>query len=67
MFLSAWKAGKKIAASIGLGVTLLCLASSVIPTSDVTNVWLFEAKLAAGTAGMIGSGWLLYARGRARI
>jgi len=67
MFLSAWKAGKRIAAFIGLATTLLCLACSVIPTADVTNVWLFEAKLAAGTIGMIGSGWLLYARGRARI
>lgn len=67
MFLSAWKAGQRIAAFAGLVVTLLCLAASIVPTPDVTNVWLFEAKLAAGTIGMIGSGWLLYARGRARI
>jgi amino acid transporter len=66
MFLSAWKAERKLAASVGLGVTLFCLAFSVIPTSDVTNIWLYEGKLAAGTAAMIGSGWLLYAQGRAR-
>jgi hypothetical protein len=67
MFLSAWKAGAKLAASVGLAVTLACLAASVIPTADVTNVWLYEAKLAAGTVGMVGSGWLLYRKGRARI
>lgn len=66
MFASAWKAGRKLASSIGLGVTLFCLLCGVIPSAEVRNVWLFEAKLAAGTAAMIGSGWLLYARGRAR-
>jgi amino acid transporter len=66
MFGSAWKAGRKLASSIGFGVTLFCLLCGVIPSAEVRNVWLFGAKLAAGTAAMIGSGWLLYARGRAR-
>ena len=66
IFLSAWKAGRKLAASAGLGVTLFTLLASIAPTPDVGNVWLFEAKLALGTAAMIGSGLLLYARGRVR-
>jgi hypothetical protein len=32
----------------------------------VKNIWLFEGKLALGTAAMIGSGLLVYARGRRR-
>jgi APA family basic amino acid/polyamine antiporter len=66
MFLSAWKAGRRSAAAVGLGVTFFCLLCSVIPTADVSNVWLYEGKLAAGTTAMVGSGWLLYRRGRAR-
>ncbi len=66
LFLSAWKAQRKVAGAIGLSVTLFCLVCSVMPTAEVKNVWLFAAKLSAGTAGMIGSGLLLYARGRVR-
>lgn len=53
-------------ASVGLSVTLFCLVCSVVPTTEVKNVWLFEGKLALGTVAMIGSGLLLYARGRAK-
>lgn len=66
MFISAWKAKRKVAAMVGLSVTLFCLVCSVMPTSEVKNVWLFEGKLALGTIAMIGSGLLLYARGRRR-
>jgi amino acid transporter len=66
IFLSAWKARRKLAGAIGLGVTVFCLVCSVMPTAEVKNVWLFEGKLALGTAAMIGSGLLLYARARAR-
>ena len=66
IFLSAWKAQRKVAAAIGVGVTLFCLVCSIMPTADVKNVWLFEGKLALGTAAMIGSGLLLYVRGRRR-
>lgn len=60
LFTSAWKAGRKISAFIGLSVTSFCLVCSVMPTSEVKNLWLFAAKLVAGTAAMIGSGLLVY-------
>ncbi|WP_263368761.1 APC family permease [Edaphobacter bradus] len=66
IFISAWKAGRRAAAGTGLGVTAFCLVCSVMPTSQVSNVWLFEGKLVAGTVVMIGSGLLLYSRGRAK-
>jgi amino acid transporter len=66
LFISAWKAKRKVVGLVGLAVTLFCLICSVIPTAEVKNVWLFEGKLALGTAAMIGSGLILYARGRAR-
>ena len=50
IFGSAWKAGKRVSAISGWAITLLAIACSVAPTAEVTNVWLFEAKLAAGTA-----------------
>jgi amino acid transporter len=62
IFGSAWKAGKRISATSGWAITLLAILCSVVPTAEVTNVWLFETKLAAGTAGVIATAWLLYRR-----
>jgi amino acid transporter len=64
MFASAWKCGKRISAVSGFAVTALAMASSVVPSADITNVWLFEAKLAAGTLLTVASAWLLYRRAR---
>jgi APA family basic amino acid/polyamine antiporter len=60
LFASAWKAGRRLAAGSGMAMTALTVISSAIPTGEVTNVWLFEGKLLAGTALMIGSAWLVY-------
>jgi amino acid transporter len=62
MFGSAWKAGKRISALCGWMVTAVAILCAVIPTGSVGDVWLFEAKLAAGTAAVIGSGWVLFRR-----
>jgi hypothetical protein len=43
----------------------LAIASGVVPTEDVNNVWLFELKVAAGTVLMIASAWLVYRRNSA--
>jgi APA family basic amino acid/polyamine antiporter len=64
LFASAWKAGRHVAAGSGIAVTLLTIASSAIPTGQVGNLWLFEGKLLAGTALMVGSAWLVYRRRR---
>ncbi|HEX5431984.1 MAG TPA: APC family permease, partial [Bryobacteraceae bacterium] len=62
IFGGAWKAGKRISAASGMAVTVLACVCSVAPTAEVSNVWLFEAKIAAGTAAVIGSAWLVYRR-----
>jgi APA family basic amino acid/polyamine antiporter len=64
MFGSAWKAGKRFSPIGGWAITLLAILASVVPTAEVTNVWLFETKLAVGTAGVISTAWLLYRRNR---
>jgi APA family basic amino acid/polyamine antiporter len=64
MFAGAWKCGKRFSAASGMGVTALAIASSVVPTSDITNVWLFEFKLVAGTGVMILLAWWVYRRYR---
>ena len=67
VFGSAWKAGKRWSASSGIGMTMLAVVCSVVPTGEVHNVWLFELKLAGGTAAMVASGWLIYRRYRKSI
>ena len=62
IFGSAWKAGKRISAISGWAITLLAILCSVVPTAEVNNVWLFETKLAVGTAAVIATAWLLYRR-----
>jgi len=64
IFGSAWKAGKHISALSGWAITALALVCSVAPTAEITNVWLFEAKLAAGTLAVIASAWLVYRRSK---
>ena len=64
IFGSAWKAGKRIGALSGWGVTVLAIVCSVAPSAEVKNVWLFEGKVAVGTAAVIASAWLVYRRRR---
>jgi glutamate:GABA antiporter len=66
IFLSAWKAGKPISAFTGVLVTAIAIACAVVPTGDIHNVWLFELKILLGTAAIIGSAWLVYARAQKR-
>jgi amino acid transporter len=62
IFGSAWKAGKRISPVCGWAITVLAILCSVVPTADITNVWLFEGKLAVGTFAAIGTAWLVYRR-----
>jgi amino acid transporter len=64
IFGSAWKAGKRLSAVSGWAITALAIVCSVVPTAEISNVWLFEGKLAAGTAAVIASAWLVYRRHR---
>jgi glutamate:GABA antiporter len=64
VFGSAWKAGKRWSASSGIGMTLLAIVCSVVPTAEIHNVWLFELKLAGGTLAVVASAWLIYRRYR---
>ncbi len=64
IFGSAWKAGKRLSAISGWAITVLAIVCSVVPTAEIRNVWLFEGKLAAGTAAVIGSAWLVYRQHR---
>ena len=62
IFGSAWKAGRRPSAASGRPITILAIVCSVAPTAEIANVWLFEAKLAAGTAAVVASAWLVYRR-----
>jgi amino acid transporter len=62
IFGSAWKAGMRLSAICGWAITALAIVCSVVPTAEISNVWLFEGKLAAGTAAVIVSAWLVYRR-----
>jgi amino acid transporter len=61
IFGSAWKAGKRLSAISGWFVTAVALVCAVVPPED-TRAWLFEGKLALGTAAVIGSALMVYRR-----
>jgi amino acid transporter len=62
IFGSAWKARRRVSALSGWAITLLAILCAVLPTADVANVWIFEGKLLAGTAAVIGGARWLYKR-----
>jgi amino acid transporter len=66
IFGSAWKTGKRWSAVSGWVITVLAIVCSVVPTAEISNVWLFEGKLAAGTAAVIASAWVVYRRHEGR-
>jgi amino acid transporter len=66
IFGSAWKAGKRWSAASGWAMTALAIVCSAVPTAEITHVWLFEGKLAAGTAGIVGTAAWAYWRGVTR-
>jgi len=63
IFGSLWKAGHRWSAASGWTVTLVALVCAVVPTDQISDVWLFESKLWGGTAAIVLAGWLLYRRG----
>ncbi len=62
LFGSAWKCGHQWTAASGMAVTLLAIICSTVPPGGVENVWIFEGKLALGTAAFVASAWLVYRR-----
>ena len=54
--------GKRLSAVSGGAITVLVMLCSVVPPDEITNVWLFEGKLAAGTLAVVVSAWLVYRR-----
>jgi amino acid transporter len=60
IFGSAWKAGKRLSALSGAGVTLLALVAAAVPPDGTTSIVRFEGKLAAGTIGVMLAAWLVY-------
>jgi glutamate:GABA antiporter len=64
IFAAAWKEGARWSSIFGFGMTALALICSVVPTSEVSNVWVFEAKLWGGAAVLVLSARFLYLRAR---
>jgi amino acid transporter len=57
------RAGVWIAGILGFAVTALSIVLACFPTDDVTNPWIFEAKLLGGTVIAVAVGLILYHRG----
>lgn len=62
IFASSWRLGNRISAISGTAAVVLTIVCAVIPPAEISNVWLFEGKLALGTVAVIGSAWALYRR-----
>jgi hypothetical protein len=64
IFGAAWKFKQRFAALAGLGVSVLAIGFSFIPTGDVKAPWLFEAKLLGGCALLYVMALVFYRRYR---
>jgi len=64
LFLSGWKAGLRLSPLCGIATTVLSIVFSILPTDDITNVWLFEVKIFGGAAVLMGLGRWIYASNR---
>lgn len=62
IFGCSWKSGARLSSISGQALTILAIVCAVVPTAEIGNVWLFETKLALGTAAVVVSGWLVYRR-----
>ncbi|MEP7361830.1 MAG: APC family permease [Acidobacteriota bacterium] len=62
LFAAAWKNKRSAAAVSGFAVTAFSLAISFVPPGSSEHPWLFVAKLAGGTAIMIGFARFWYGR-----
>jgi amino acid transporter len=60
IFLCAWKYGLRMSAALGLFVTLLAIALSMVPPPDVYSVLVFELKVVGGCALLVALGWLVF-------
>src|SRR5215471_5424790 len=60
IFASAWRAGKRISAVSGVVSTLIAIVFSFVPTAEIRNVWVFEAKILGGTIAVIAAARLFY-------
>ena len=66
IFLSAWKAGLRVAPVCGITVTLIALVFTALPTEDVGSVWMFEAKILGGSLLLLGLGRWIFRRQQRR-
>jgi amino acid transporter len=62
VFASSWKTGHRWSAASGMAITLIAILASVVPPGGITNVWIFEGKLALGTVASVASAWFVYRR-----
>jgi len=60
MFAVAAKFGRWLSAALGTLVTVISIAVSLIPPSDVHYTWLFEVKLIGGCAALVGAAWVMF-------
>ena len=63
LFAAGWKLGSRVAAALGFLVTVTAVIFSLIPSSEVSNVWSFELKLCAVLGAMAVVAFVLYRRG----
>lgn len=64
IFGSAWKANRRFSAISGTAIIVLVLLCSVVPPQEITNVWLYEGKILAGTLLVLAAAWGVYRRSK---
>jgi APA family basic amino acid/polyamine antiporter len=64
IFGSAWKAGRRLSAISGGAIIVFVLLCSVVPPAEITNIWLFEGKIIAGSLLVLATAWTVYRCGK---
>lgn len=60
LFAASWKCGQPRSSLSGLAVTVLSILVSLVPPPDTASLWLFECKLVAGCALLVGAARIVF-------
>ena len=64
IFAVAWKYGQRIAAALGLAISIAAILLSMVPPPEVQSWQIFETKVVGGSFLLSGLGWWMFTRSR---
>jgi amino acid transporter len=62
MFAAAWRFGNRLSAAAGISISVLSMASALVPPSEYESLFLFELKVIGGIVLLMSVGMMVYRR-----